>query len=144
MAATYTGSCSCGAIKIELQGEPSIQALCHCHDCHKSTGSTYSTNFIWSKSDFKIVVGEPKVYEKISDSGNPVWKQFCGTCGCPMWTRSSVLPDMVVIKAGILEDGALAKFAPAVETFTSRKPGWINSVEGAAQFAKMPPRPSSQ
>jgi len=144
MVATYTGSCGCGAIKIELQGEPSIQALCHCRDCHKSTGSTYSTNFVWSKSDFKVVVGEPKVYEKVGGSGNPVYKQFCGTCGCPMWTSQPALPDMIVIKAGILDDGALAKLAPVAETFTSRKPGWVKSVEGTAQFAETYPTPPSQ
>lgn len=51
---------------------------------------------------------------------------------------------MVVIKAGILDDGALAKLGPAAETFISRKPGWVKSVEGAAQFAETYPRPPSQ
>ncbi|MCJ1388707.1 hypothetical protein MMC18_001556 [Xylographa bjoerkii] len=162
MAATYTGSCSCGAIQIELQGEPSVQvsspsapapapppraldpnpalhplqALCHCRDCHKSTGSTYSTNFIWPQSAFKLVAGEPTVYEKVGGSGHPVRKLFCGTCGCQMWTRPSARPEIVVVKAGVLEGGALAKRAPAAEMFTSRKPGWVASVEGAAQFAE--------
>jgi hypothetical protein len=91
---------------------------------------------VWPKSNFKIVAGEPKVYEKVGGSGNPVNKQFCGNCGCPMWTAPSATPNIIVIKAGILDDGALAKLAPAVETFTSRKPGWVKSVEGAAQVAE--------
>jgi hypothetical protein len=50
-----------------------------------------------------------------------------------MWTESAIVPDLVIIKAGIIDDGGLAKFVPGVESFVSRKPGWVKSVEGARQ-----------
>jgi len=139
MAATYTGSCKCGAIRIEIQGEPGILALCHCQNCQKSTGSTYSTNAIFPKSAFTIVSGEPKVYEAKGGSGNPVFTNFCGNCSATMWTATPLRPDMVIIKAGILDGDALEKLAPKVEMFTSRKPSWLKSVDGAGQFEEAPP-----
>jgi hypothetical protein len=51
-----------------------------------------------------------------------------------MWTEKAKLPDIVVIKAGIIDGGALSKFAPGSESFTSRKPAWVKEVEGACQF----------
>jgi hypothetical protein len=51
-----------------------------------------------------------------------------------MWTESAKYPSIVVIKAGIIDDGALALFTPGSESFTCRKPGWVKEVEGARQF----------
>ncbi|KFY84800.1 hypothetical protein V500_08977 [Pseudogymnoascus sp. VKM F-4518 (FW-2643)] len=144
MAPTYTGSCKCSAIKIEMQGEPDMKGLCHCTNCRKSTGSTYSTNAMFSKSAFTIISGEPKVYEAEGGSGNPAFVNFCGNCGSTMWTLTPLRPDIVVIKVGILDGDALEKLGPKLETFTSRKPSWMKSVDGAAQFENGFVAPPSQ
>ncbi|KAF2104994.1 hypothetical protein NA57DRAFT_71189 [Rhizodiscina lignyota] len=134
MATTHKGSCSCEAIKIEVQADPAFIGLCHCRNCQKSTGSTYSTNWVVPRSAFKIVSGEPTTYKVTGGSGNPALRQFCGTCSSTMWTETSMRPDIIVIKVGVMDDGGLAKFTPGIETFTSRKPGWVKEVEGATQF----------
>ncbi|OBT41442.1 hypothetical protein VE00_08085 [Pseudogymnoascus sp. WSF 3629] len=144
MAATYTGSCLCSAIKIEIQGEPDMIGLCHCTNCRKSTGSTYSTNAIFPKSAFTIVSGEPKVYEAEGGSGNPAYVHFCGNCSSTMWTLTPLRTDMVVVKVGILDGDAMEKLAPKAETFTSRKPSWLGCVDGATQFENWYPKPPSQ
>jgi hypothetical protein len=51
-----------------------------------------------------------------------------------MWIESPLRPDLIIIKAGIMDDGAFTKFTPGSESFTSRKPGWVKEVEGAMQF----------
>jgi hypothetical protein len=43
---------------------------------------------------------------------------------------------MIVIKVGILDGDALEKLGPKGETFVSRRPGWMKSVDGAAQFER--------
>jgi hypothetical protein len=134
MATTYKGSCSCGAIKIEVEGDPLFVGLCHCHNCQKSTGSTYSTNWVILRTGFKILSGEATTFEVQGGSGNPAFRKFCGTCSSTMWTESSMLPDHVVIKAGIMDDGVMTKFSPSTESFTSRKPGWLKEVDDATQF----------
>lgn len=45
-----------------------------------------------------------------------------------------MMPEIRVVKAGILDDGALDKFTPGSETFTKNRPGWEGCVENAKQF----------
>jgi hypothetical protein len=74
-------------------------------------------------------------------SGNPVQRKFCGVCSSTTWTEGVMFPDIVVVKAGIMDDGAIAKFTPGSESFTSRKPAWLKEVEGAMQFKESYPAP---
>ncbi|KAK2764355.1 hypothetical protein FQN54_009048 [Arachnomyces sp. PD_36] len=134
MAATYTGSCKCGAIKIELQGEPDMLGLCHCTKCRKTTGSMYSTNAVFPQSAFTLVSGETHVYEAEGGSGNPVFANSCGNCCTTLWTKTPLRPEIIIIKTGILDGDAPEKLAPKFETFTSRKPSWVKSVDGAGQI----------
>jgi len=144
MANTHKGSCSCGAIKIEVEGDPSYVGLCHCLNCQKSTGSTYSTNWVVPKSGFKIVSGEPATWEVMGGSGHTALRKFCGTCSTIMWTETARRPEIIVIKAGCMDDGGLAKFTPGGEMFTSRKPNWVKEVEGAKQFEEAIPVQAQQ
>lgn len=94
----------------------------------------FSTNAVFQKTAFVIVTGEPKVYEVKGGSGNPAYAHFCGNCSSTMWTLSPLGPNMIVVKAGVLDGDGLEKLAPKAEVFTSRKPGWVKSVDGAMQF----------
>ncbi|CAK7210286.1 hypothetical protein SCUCBS95973_000727 [Sporothrix curviconia] len=136
MASTdvYKGSCSCGAIQIQVQGGPAHVALCHCLNCHKATSSAYSTNWVVPRPAFSVTTGEPTTYAVVGGSGNTVNRQFCNKCSSVMWTESPVFAGIVVVKAGVMDDGAFEKFAPATETFTTRKPAWVGCIEGATQF----------
>ncbi|CAK7198493.1 hypothetical protein SEUCBS139899_001154 [Sporothrix eucalyptigena] len=133
---TYKGSCSCGAIQIEVKGDPAHVALCHCLNCHKTTSSTYSTNWVVLRPNFTITKGEPTTYEALGGSGTKAKRQFCNQCSCTMWTESPLFGAVVVVKAGVMDDGAFEKFKPASETFVSRKPAWVPCIDGAAQFAE--------
>lgn len=87
-----------------------------------------------SKSNFKLVSGAPTTYEAKGGSGNPTFRKFCGTCSCVMWNESPKFPDIVIVKAGVIDDGGFEKITPGSESFTSRKPTWVGQVEGAKQF----------
>ena len=54
------------------------------------------------------------------------------------------MPDIIVIKVGILDGDAFERIAPKAETFTARKPSWLKSVDGAAQFPETYAPPSAQ
>lgn len=74
------------------------------------------------------------MYEIKGGSGNPAFVHFCGNCGSTMWTKSPLGPNMIVVKVGVLDGDVLDKLAPKAEVFTSRKPSWVKSVDGAGQF----------
>lgn len=54
----------------------SDQALCHCADCRKITGSTYSTNAIFPEDKFKVTKGTTKQHAKTADTGNTIISHF--------------------------------------------------------------------
>lgn len=53
-----------------------FKALCHCADCRKISGSTYSTNAIFPSTQFKVTQGTPKQHSKTADSGNVITSHF--------------------------------------------------------------------
>jgi len=62
-------------------GADEMQMLCHCTDCRKTSGATYSNNFIVPSANLKITKGTPKEISKIADSGKPITNCFCPDCG---------------------------------------------------------------
>jgi hypothetical protein len=88
-------------------------------------------------STFRLVAGEPAAWEMKGGSGKSVVRKFCSTCSSTMWTEAEGFEGKVV-KAGVLDDGALGKFKPGAEAFTDRKPAWLEGelVGGAKQFCE--------
>lgn len=54
------------------------------------------------------------------------------------------MPEIIVIKVGTLDGDALERIAPKLETFTSRRAGWVKSVEGAGQLKEAYSAPPEQ
>ncbi|KAI3317751.1 Mss4-like protein [Xylariaceae sp. AK1471] len=132
------GSCFCGKVRYSYEGEPVAKVLCHCTDCRKITGSTYSTNIIVSGAGFKIVTGTPKTISKTADSGREITSHFCGDCGSTLFRDGASFGDSKVIKVGTLDDAdALDKAKPAVELFAAERVGWVGEITGAAQKTTM-------
>ena len=124
--ANYSGSCLCGEIKYEINGEPVRAANCHCDDCRKATGASYSTNFFFNEDDIVVTQGTPKEFAHSSDKGNTMTKQFCGNCGSQLFGSGSRGVGMKSIKAGSMDDPS--GVVPALDIYISRKlPGVVLS-----------------
>jgi hypothetical protein len=50
--------------------------LCHCTDCRKIGGSTYSSNSLFPADGFKVTKGTPKQHKKTADGGNEIVSNF--------------------------------------------------------------------
>lgn len=132
------GGCFCAKVRYSVEGEPLAKALCHCLDCRKITGSTYSTNLIVAGSNFKLLSGTPKSFAKTADSGREIVSHFCGDCGSTLWRDGASFGENKVIKVGTLDDiDALDKAQPAVELFSSHRVSWVGEITGAAQKTTM-------
>ncbi|KAL7622198.1 hypothetical protein AAE478_007701 [Parahypoxylon ruwenzoriense] len=128
------GGCLCGKIRISYEGEPLAKLLCHCLDCHKISGSTYSTNVVVPGGSFKLLAGTPKTFAKIADSGSPMTSHFCGDCGTTLWREGPVFGENKIVKAGVLDDPtALDEARPVSEVYTRSRPSWVSEIPGAAQ-----------
>jgi hypothetical protein len=136
--ANYTGSCLCGAIKYEVNGEPVRTAVCHCDDCRKATGSSYATNFFFKEEDIVVTQGTPKEFQHKSDAGNTMTKQFCGNCGSQLFGIGTGSPGVKHVKAGTLDN--VGDLKPAISVFTARKHPFTVLDPDIEQFETMRPQ----
>src|SRR5262249_61300023 len=66
-----SGGCVCGAVRYTVRGEPFHVGRCHCADCRKRSGSTYTIYGQWPLEAFEST-GEYATFRHDS---------FCPRCG---------------------------------------------------------------
>ncbi len=119
---SITGSCLCGRVTFEYTGDVAAAAYCHCTDCRKTTGSAFNISIGLPAEGFLLTKGSPKDFTKTADSGQAVTRHFCGDCGAPLYTSSSLNPVMIYVKAGALDDPSVVK--PAYQSWTRSRVSW--------------------
>ena len=135
MAHVRKGSCLCGAVQYMLKGEPQAIAVCHCTHCQKQSGSAFSFNLFFSEENYEQH-GETMAYPDTGDSGQLSYRHFCGNCGSPIVTKVSMMPGVVLVKAGTLE--SMEGLHPNVEIYTERAVKWLPPIAGTERFARSP------
>lgn len=82
---TYKSSCACGAVEVEISGEPAVQAYCHCLSCRSWLGAPIHAAALWPTPGVKVVKGEGNLgLYKRTDASH---RQFCRSCGAPVLVR---------------------------------------------------------
>lgn len=126
------GGCLCGAIRYVLKAEPTVTAVCHCTHCQRQSGGVFSTNLVVPAAAY-AQTGETKVFADRGDSGKPVWRHFCPDCGSPIISTIELMPGVVMVKAGTLDD--LAGITPDIEVYTDHAASWLAPI-AARRFAQ--------
>ena len=132
---TQTGRCLCGQVTYTLEGDPAVTAVCHCRNCQRQSGAAFSVNLLVHESQLAID-GALTTFEDKGNSGNKVWRKFCGTCGSPILSALEGMPGMIAVKAGTLDNVSGVK--PAVQVWCESKQGWVD-LAGLPGFAQSPP-----
>ncbi|KAK0943041.1 hypothetical protein LTR29_005421 [Friedmanniomyces endolithicus] len=128
------GSCMCGEYQHEYSGNPIATAVCHCKPCHKNAGQTGSVNNLLKAEQYKKTSGKVFNWTRKGDSGKDVTYNNCATCGCIMTVSAEVMPEMVIFKAGTLDDqDAIESSKPAMQIYNKHKPAWCNGLAYAQQ-----------
>jgi len=79
---TYKSGCACGAVQLEISGEPAAQAYCHCDSCRSWLGAPIHAASLWPTPNVKIVKGADQLgMFKRTDASH---RQFCKSCGAPV------------------------------------------------------------
>lgn len=100
-----TGGCYCGNLRYEAEGEPVMRGLCHCRECQYFSGGGANVAMAMPKAGFRYTQGEPKAFAR-DDLETPVTREFCGDCGTSILAKPPMIPDLVVLKVGTLDDPA--------------------------------------
>lgn len=100
---TRHGGCLCGAIRYRITGAPLISAVCHCRNCQRQGGSAFSVVCAVTDDNFQHS-GEMRIFVDRGESGLPVQRHFCPTCGSPIVSIAEALPGLTIVKAGTLDE----------------------------------------
>jgi hypothetical protein len=136
----FSGGCACGAIRYECSALPLRMLNCHCRDCQLASGSAYSPTVIMARSAVNITKGETSMYQRVAESGNIAKREFCPSCGTPLFASSSARPGYVRIRAASLDDPAW--FKPEANVWVGSAQPWDCIDASLPSFAKNRPRPS--
>ena len=94
----YHGSCLCGKIKFTISDAIENIVHCHCSLCRKAQGSAFATNANIKSEHFNFLEGEDNLTSYSPSSTQT--KYFCKTCGSPMMSKNSTVPEYVRIRYG--------------------------------------------
>jgi hypothetical protein len=129
------GGCLCGQVRYSVKADPAFVGVCHCKNCQKQTGTSFSVLIGVPKSALSIR-GKIRTFHDSGDSGQAVDRNFCPECGSPIFSEAAVMSDVAFIKAGTIDDTSW--LAPTVHIYCDSRQSWIPIPEGNRQFPKMP------
>lgn len=130
------GGCNCGAVRYRLSGDPITVAACHCANCRRQSGSAFSVNVV-VRADAMTVTGDLTTWQDDdTESGAPVLRQFCATCGSPIRSLSAASPRIAIVKAGTVDDPG--GFVPQLHVWTQSALPWVDIPADVPQFARNP------
>jgi len=135
---SLSGKCLCGAVSYTCEVDPVFSGNCHCNDCKKSSGSGYAPTLFFPE-DSVSVSGEVKYYDRQGGSGKTVSRGFCPQCGSQLFGKPGVMPGVLGIRAGSLDD--VSAYTPQSDIFTSRAAAWECMDQDLPRFPDMPPPP---
>ena len=136
---TIKGGCICGAVRYTATAEPLAVRACWCRVCQYFATGNASINLAFPAGAFTIT-GELTDYASIADSGSHMHRLFCPKCGVHVVSRADERPQMVIIRAGTLDDTSLA--APRGTIWTKSAPAWARIDPALPRFEGQPPPPT--
>lgn len=104
----HTGSCFCGAVELQVTGEPAAMGYCHCRSCRSWSGGPVNAFSLWKPEAVEVTKGANNIgtFEKTAMSQ----RQYCTKCGGHLMTNHPTLGLVDVFSATI----PTLKFAPGV------------------------------
>lgn len=114
------GSCQCGSIRFEVEGEPKWIAHCHCKDCRRATSAAVSTYVGCQRTNVTFVCGAPAVYK----SSDGVRRTFCGKCGSPIAYEGERWADEIHFFIGLFEHPE--NLVPKGEAYEAERLPWLH------------------
>lgn len=132
------GGCQCGRVTYSVSTPPVMAGLCYCTLCRKTSGAGHAFHAMVPEASLQMS-GAPTWYSTTADSGNTVSSGFCGTCGSPLFGRSSGMPGMMTFRVANLDQPAAQ--TPQMAVFASRKLPWDHLDPQLPAFDTMPPMP---
>ncbi len=129
------GSCLCGAVKYEVDGDLGPIVCCHCSMCRKAQGTAFATNAPVEAARFRIIQGEEALRAYSSSPGKR--RCFCSICGSPIFSKRDGHPGVIRLRIGTLDSKIAAK--PTAHIQVASKAEWFEILDGLPQHPEFEP-----
>ncbi len=115
MSQLHNGNCFCGAVQIEVSGDPAAMGYCHCESCRHWSAGPINAFSLWPPDNVKITAGTENVetYAKTDNSH----RKWCTKCGGHLMTDQPGM-GLVHVYAAVIPS---LDFQPQVHVFYSEK-----------------------
>jgi hypothetical protein len=100
---TRRAACSCGQLRLEIEGEPSRVSMCHCLECQRRTGAVISNQARFHREQITFA-GQATAWSRKAESGNALTFYFCPTCGSTVYWEGKGFPGYVAVAIGNFAD----------------------------------------
>ena len=135
--ATIKGSCACGKVTVSGNAEPIFSGVCHCTSCQRATGSAF--NSVVAVPEAAVTISGPITqFDGVGDSGKATHRRFCPVCGTSIALTADIMPGVVMLPTGTLDDSSWLK--PAMQIYCDSAQPWA-VLPGLQSFPKMPAGP---
>jgi hypothetical protein len=128
------GSCLCGKVRFEIEGDFDSFYLCHCSYCRKDTGSAHAANLFTSAARLTWICGRDMVKE-FNLATTRHFKSFCSNCGSALPT-TIMAADFCMVPAGSLDDKVLIK--PDAHLYSDSRANWDENLASIKSYPGLP------
>jgi len=129
----YTGSCLCAGIRFRLHlTELAPIQICHCTQCRKAQGTPFASNTPVARSAFELLSGQHLIKPYESSPGK--MRCFCSQCGSPLYSWRTAMPDVLRIRAGLLDEPVRATLA--FHAYVGEQCAWWAIDDDLPQYAQ--------
>ena len=139
MTTPLTGGCLCGSVRYAYTGDPPALLYCHCKDCQRCTGGPFAAVAMVRKDQLTITQGETRTFTVTGEEGGRVFREFCPSCGSPLFSGLERSQKVIGLKAGSLDDSSMLK--PVMHIWTDSSVAWHAIHDELPRVPRNPPRP---
>ncbi|WP_206485722.1 GFA family protein [Thalassotalea sp. G2M2-11] len=129
-----SGSCLCGEVNFEIDGDFESFYLCHCQYCQKDTGSTHASNLFSSVAKLIWRSGQENIKTYKLPSTKHI-RSFCSNCGSAL-PSVQMNDKLLVVPAGSLNENISIK--PNAHIFTASRANWDCELESIKSYKQFP------
>jgi hypothetical protein len=108
MSEPITGRCFCGAVEVQVSGQPNAMGYCHCRSCRSWSAGPVNAFTLWPPDAVQVTKGQELIATYVNTPMSE--RQYCTQCGGHLMTRHPPL-NMVDVYAATIPD---LKFEPMV------------------------------
>ena len=130
-----TASCSCGQLRITVDGEPRGVGVCHCLECQRRTGGVFAA--LAGFAPPYQVEGRATEHVRTGDHGARFRFRFCPVCGTNLFhTEEGFEHRSVSVAVGGFADPQFPP--PTVSIYDARRHPWVRLPPGTATWPTDP------